>query len=76
MISAADLKALAFATANTSREELTEAGIIPTGDNSAWHRFNDNLDIFIIKLPAPRLEAFANLMNRKAGFELALQAAE
>jgi hypothetical protein len=76
MITATDLKALAYAAANTSFDDLMKAGVIPTGDNSSWRRFNDNLDIFIIKLPAPRLEAFADLMNRKAGFEPALQAAE
>lgn len=76
MITASNLKALAYATANTSLEDLMKAGVIPTGDNSSWRRFNDNLDIFIIKLPAARLEAFADLMNRKAGFPAALEAAE
>lgn len=72
MISAAELKALAYATANTSMDELAGAGVIKHGDNSSWRRFNDSLDIFIIKLPADRLEAFADLMRRKTNsFEVA-----
>lgn len=67
MITASDLKALAYATANTGMDELSAAGVIPYGDQSSWRRFNDNLDIFIIKLPSDRLEKFAGLMNVKAG---------
>lgn len=71
MITASDLKALAYATANTSMDELAGAGVIKHGDNSSWRRFNDNLDIFIIKLPADRLAAFADLMNRKTASQVA-----
>lgn len=65
MFTASSLKELAFCTANTSMDELAGAGVITHGDEVAWRRFNTNLDIFIIKLPAVRLEAFADLMNRK-----------
>jgi hypothetical protein len=72
MISASELKALAYATANTSMDELSGAGVIRQDDHSSWSRFNSNLDIFIIKLPAESLEAFAALMNRKTNsFEVA-----
>lgn len=71
MFTAALLKELAYCAANTSMDELAGAGVIKHGDQSSWRRFNDNLDIFIIKLPADRLAAFADLMNRKTGSQSA-----
>ncbi len=76
MITASDLKAVAYAAANTSMDELAAAGVIKYGDQSLWRRFNDNLDIFIIKLPADRLEKFTHFMNEKAGLSSLSVAAE
>jgi hypothetical protein len=69
------LRDFAYAAANTDRSELEDAGVLDRGNHTGWDRFNGNLDIFIIKLSPSKLEAFAHLMARKAGYETA-QAAE
>ena len=53
MITATQLRDFAFFLSNTSRWELEKAGIItpgPSGD-TAWKRFNNDFDVFVIKLP-------------------------
>jgi hypothetical protein len=65
MITATQLRDFAFFLSNTSRWELEKAGIItpgPSGD-TAWKRFNNDFDVFVIKLPAERLGALADMIS-------------
>ncbi|RVE84735.1 hypothetical protein [Sinorhizobium meliloti] len=65
MITATQLRDFAFFLSNTSRWELEKAGIItpgPSGD-TAWKRFNNDFDVFAIKLSAEKLVALADLVN-------------
>ncbi|ASP77439.1 hypothetical protein CN138_09270 [Sinorhizobium meliloti] len=64
MITAAQLRDFAFFLSNTSRWELEKAGIIapgPSGD-TAWKRFNNDFDVFVIKLSAAKLKALADMI--------------
>ncbi|QKN14751.1 hypothetical protein HR059_09835 [Sinorhizobium meliloti WSM1022] len=64
MITAAQLRDFAFFLSNTSRWELEKAGIIapgPSGD-TAWKRFNNDLDVFVIKLSAEKLKAMTDMI--------------
>lgn len=69
------LKRLAYFLANTDMSELVEAGIINEGDNDRWRRFNNDFDVFVIKLPDDRREKLADLINDRLGFRPAHQAA-
>ncbi|MDW9473176.1 hypothetical protein [Sinorhizobium meliloti] len=65
MITATQLRDLAFFLSNTSRWELEKAGIItpgPSGD-AAWKRFNNDFDVFVIKLSAEKLVALADMIS-------------
>lgn len=65
MLAASNLKDIAFFLSNTSRWELEKAGIItegPSGD-TAWKRFNNDFDVFVLKLPADRLNALTDMIN-------------
>jgi hypothetical protein len=65
MITATQLRDLAYFLSNTSRWELEKAGIIsqgPSGD-TAWKRFNNDFDVFVIKLSAERLSALADMIS-------------
>ncbi len=65
MITAAQLRDFAFFLSNTSRWELEKAGIItpgPSGD-TAWKRFNNDFDVFVIKLSAEKLSALADMIS-------------
>ncbi|RVK94000.1 hypothetical protein CN150_19135 [Sinorhizobium meliloti] len=64
MITATQLRDFAFFLSNTSRWELEKAGIIspgPSGD-TAWKRFNNDFDVFVIKLSAEKLTAMTNMI--------------
>ncbi|MDX0406915.1 hypothetical protein GOC62_18795 [Sinorhizobium medicae] len=64
MITAAQLRDFAFFLSNTSRWELEKAGIIapgPSGD-TAWKRFNNDFDVFVIKLSAEKLAAMTDMI--------------
>ncbi|MDX0789260.1 hypothetical protein GOD70_22490 [Sinorhizobium medicae] len=64
MITAAQLRDFAFFLSNTSRWELEKAGIIapgPSGD-TAWKRFNNDFDVFVIKLSAEKLKALTDMI--------------
>jgi hypothetical protein len=65
MITASQLRDFAFFLSNTSRWELEKAGIItpgPSGD-TAWKRFNNDFDVFVIKLSAEKLSALADMIS-------------
>ncbi|MDW9722134.1 hypothetical protein GOB91_07160 [Sinorhizobium meliloti] len=64
MITTTQLRDFAFFLSNTSRWELEKAGIIspgPSGD-TAWKRFNNDFDVFVIKLSAEKLTAMADMI--------------
>jgi len=69
------LKKLAYFLANTDMSELVEAGIINEGDNDRWKRFNNDFDVFVIKLPDDRREKLADLINDRLGFRSTRQLA-
>ncbi|WP_077961673.1 hypothetical protein [Ensifer adhaerens] len=69
------LKRLAYFLANTDMSELVEAGIINEGDNDRWKRFNNDFDVFVIKLPDDRREKLADLINDRLGFRSTQQLA-
>jgi len=65
MITATQLRDFAYFLSNTSRWELEKAGIIapgPSGD-TAWKRFNNDFDVFAIKLSAEKLGALSDMIN-------------
>ncbi|RVH05059.1 hypothetical protein CN217_26525 [Sinorhizobium meliloti] len=65
MITATQLRDFAYFLSNTSRWELEKAGIIapgPSGD-TAWKRFNNDFDVFAIKLPGEKLTALTDMIN-------------
>ncbi|PDT55069.1 MULTISPECIES: hypothetical protein [Sinorhizobium] len=65
MITATQLRDLAFFLSNTSRWELEKAGIItpgPSGD-TAWKRFNNDFDVFVIKLSGEKLAALTDMIK-------------
>ncbi len=64
-MTAAELYRLASVWANISRDMLVHAGVIDEGASggSSWKRFNDDPIVFILKLPANRLEALAKLLS-------------
>lgn len=61
----AQLYRFASVWANISRDQLEKAGVIDSGASggSSWSRFNDDPIMFILKLPARRLEALAKLLT-------------
>ncbi|ASP84284.1 hypothetical protein [Sinorhizobium meliloti] len=64
MITTKQLRDFAFFLSNTSRWELEKAGIIspgPSGD-TAWKRFNNDFDVFVIKLSAEKLKALTDMI--------------
>ncbi|MDX0553562.1 hypothetical protein GOL37_17380 [Sinorhizobium medicae] len=64
MITTTQLRAFAFFLSNTSRWELEKEGIIspgPSGD-TAWKRFNNDFDVFVIKLSAEKLAAMTDMI--------------
>lgn len=64
MITVSQLRDFAFFLSNTSRWELEKAGIItpgPSGD-TAWKRFNNDFDVFVIKLSAEKLGALSDMI--------------
>ncbi|MDW9787700.1 hypothetical protein CN071_17815 [Sinorhizobium meliloti] len=64
MITTTQLRDFAFFLSNTSRWELEKAGIIspgPSGD-TAWKRFNNDFDVFVIKLSAEKLTAMTDMI--------------
>jgi hypothetical protein len=65
MITASQLRDLAYFLSNTSRWELVKADIIsegPSGD-TAWRRFNNDFDVFVIKLSGEELAALTDMIN-------------
>lgn len=64
MITATQLRDLAFFLSNTSKWELEKAGVIAEGPSSdkAWQRFNNDFDVFVIKLSAAKLKALADMI--------------
>ncbi len=69
------LKRLAYFLSNTDMSELVEAGIINEGDNDRWRRFNNDFDVFVIKLSEDRREKLADLINDRLGFRSTQQLA-
>lgn len=57
------LKRLAYFLANTDMSELVEAGVITEGNNDQWKRFNNDFDVFVIKLNDDRRQKLCNLIN-------------
>ena len=74
---AKNLKRFAYFLANTDMSELVEAGIINAGDNDRWKRFNNDFDVFVIKLPDDRRQKLCDLINDRLGLRASvLEAAE
>lgn len=69
-LSSKTIRRFAFAAANIDRSELESYGVIEQHDDDKWRRFNNNIDIFILKLSAHRLLSFTSLMNHKMGTSL------
>lgn len=65
MITATQLRDLAFFLSSTSKWELEKAGVIaggPSGD-TAWKRFNNDFDVFVIKLPQQKRNVLAGMIS-------------
>lgn len=71
------LKRLAYFLANTDMSELVEAGVITEGNNDQWKRFNNDFDVFVIKLNDDRRQKLCDLINDRLGLRSpVLEAAE
>ncbi len=71
------LKRLAYFLANTDMSELVEAGVITEGNNDQWKRFNNDFDVFVIKLNDDRRQKLCDLINDRLGLRVSvLEAAE
>lgn len=71
------LKRLAYFLANTDMSELVEAGVITEGNNDQWKRFNNDFDVFVIKLNDDRRQKLCDLINDRLGLRSSvLEAAE
>lgn len=71
------LKRLAYFLANTDMSELVEAGVITEGNNDQWKRFNNDFDVFVIKLNDDRRQKLCDLINDRLGLRASvLEAAE
>jgi hypothetical protein len=71
---AALLKRFAFFLSNTDMSELVEAGIINAGDYYGWKRFNNDFDLFVIKLNDDRRQKLCDLINDRLGLRPSLAA--
>ncbi|MDW9726343.1 hypothetical protein GOB91_29280 [Sinorhizobium meliloti] len=65
MITATQLRDLAFFLSNTSKWELEKAGVIAEGPSSdkAWQRFNNDFDVFVIKLQPQKRNVLAGMIS-------------
>ncbi|MCO5152538.1 MULTISPECIES: hypothetical protein [unclassified Shinella] len=71
------LKRLAYFLANTDMSELVEAGVITEGNDDQWKRFNNDFDVFVIKLNDDRRQRLCDLINDRLGLRASvLEAAE
>jgi hypothetical protein len=63
----ADLKNFAYVMLNLDRDTLEQAGIMKPGQvgGGDWRRFNDEPMIFILKLPADKLEILAKIITEE-----------
>jgi len=68
------LKRFAYFLANTDMSELVEAGIINDGDHDRWKRFNNDFDVFVIKLTDDRRQKLCDLINDRLGLRSSLAA--
>jgi hypothetical protein len=67
-ISAADLRTLFSILHNLDAYDLASAGVTVSADavgGSDWTRFNNDIGVFVLKLPPDRLEKLAALIQYK-----------
>ena len=72
------LKRFAYFLSNTDMSELVGAGIITEGNNDQWKRFNNDFDVFVIKLSDDRRQKLSDFINDRLGLRAParLEAAE
>lgn len=65
MLTAETLRLIGFFYANTGRDMLEIHGIIPAGPSgdAQWKRFNNDFDIFLLKLTPAKLDTLCRMIN-------------
>lgn len=68
MITGTDLLHISLVRINLDRSDLERAGVIDSGErgDKAWSNFGTDMDTFIRKLAAPRRDALASIISRRA----------
>lgn len=71
-MTAANLRELFMTLMNLDLSDLERAGVIAPDANggSDWTRFNNDIGMFVVKLPSDRREKLASLINEFKAWEV------